>query len=84
VTVDRLLQESGFGRISILKIDVEGAEVALFSSGTQAWLPQVDNLCVEIHSDEGHRVIREAIAPEKFIESTSGELSVFKRPGRPS
>lgn len=48
VTVDRLMQEAGVDRVSILKMDIEGAEREVFSSST-SWLPRVDAIIVELH-----------------------------------
>ena len=38
-------------RIDILKIDIEGAEKELFSSGFENWLPRTKILFVEVHDD---------------------------------
>jgi FkbM family methyltransferase len=77
--IGTLLTESGFDRISILKIDVEGAESIIFSSNYEAWLPRVDNIVVELHGPECRSVFHRAIADQNFEISSSGELVVCKR-----
>lgn len=47
VTVPELLER--YGRIDVLKVDIEGAEKALFERGAEAWLDQVGTLVVETH-----------------------------------
>jgi len=66
---------SGFNRISILKLDIEGAELNLFKSNTE-WLELVDNLVIELHGTECSEVFFKAISGCGFKISTSGELTV--------
>jgi FkbM family methyltransferase len=60
VRVETLLDRLGVGRVAFLKMDIEGAELELFSDGA-AWLSRVDALYVEVHSS--HRTPSEALAP---------------------
>jgi FkbM family methyltransferase len=48
-TIPQLLELGGGGRINLLKLDIEGAEKALFSKGTDEWLHRVDVIFVELH-----------------------------------
>jgi FkbM family methyltransferase len=50
VTMVDLLAESGFPRVDILKIDIEGAEVELFQ-GDVDWLKRVNAIAIEFHDD---------------------------------
>lgn len=47
-TVDRLIADHGIDRISILKMDIEGAEREVFEDSS-AWLARVDGMIVELH-----------------------------------
>ena len=78
--IGALLRESGFERISILKIDIEGGELELFSPGCCDWLAKVDNLVVELHDDECRRAFGRAIQGMPFVVSQFDELTVCKRP----
>ncbi len=49
VTIDKVLSESGFDRIDILKLDIEGSEKQLFSSDDRAWLDKVNVMVIELH-----------------------------------
>jgi FkbM family methyltransferase len=69
----------GFNRISLLKIDIEGAEIELFKTRPERWLGLVDNIVVELHGTEAERVFHEAIAPYGFNISRFGELTVCLR-----
>jgi hypothetical protein len=45
--IGTLLDRSGEQRISVLKVDIEGAERVVFVKNYESWLPKVDNeLCV--------------------------------------
>ncbi len=49
-TVAKLLADSGFDEIDLLKIDVEGAEKEIFSApDVDDWLPKVKVLVIELH-----------------------------------
>jgi len=51
LTIDSLLADSGFGSISLLKMDIEGAEVPVLNSPRRQWLERVDCLAIELHDD---------------------------------
>jgi FkbM family methyltransferase len=48
-TVSDLLKIGGESRISLLKIDIEGAEYNVFSYNPQPWLDKVDGILIELH-----------------------------------
>ena len=49
-TVSKLLAESGFDEIDLLKIDIEGAEKEVFSApNVDEWLSKVKVLVIELH-----------------------------------
>ena len=83
VDIATLLAGSGCQRISLLKIDVEGAEVVIFSEDCHAWLGRVDNLVIELHSGpaygDGPAAFQRAIKPHRFTISHSGELTVCRQ-----
>jgi len=49
VTVPVLMERFGLERISLLKIDIEGAELPLFSKAPTGWLERVDAVAIELH-----------------------------------
>jgi FkbM family methyltransferase len=83
VDVGTLLRESGRNKISILKMDVEGAEAVVFAKNYEPWLSCVDNMVIELHDDssfgKASDIVLNAISSVKsFNISRSGELTVFK------
>jgi FkbM family methyltransferase len=50
LSIMTILERSGFETVDLLKVDIEGAEVELFS-GSLDWLPRVRVLAVEFHGD---------------------------------
>jgi FkbM family methyltransferase len=85
--VGTLLARSRHERISILKMDIEGAEAVVFSSNYETWLDAVDTLVIELHDDSSFgpasAVFERAIAGRGFeishIHSLGGELTICKR-----
>jgi FkbM family methyltransferase len=73
VTMPELLAIYPGQRVSILKIDIEGAELDLFSHDTQ-WLDQIDNLTIELHSNDCRTAFNRGLGNRKFNAFTSGEL----------
>lgn len=74
-----LLDSFGERRIDLLKMDVERAEVAIFSSGVDRWLDRVDNIVIELHDDECERVFHEAIRAQGGSVSRHADLTIWRR-----
>jgi FkbM family methyltransferase len=88
IDIGSLLAASGHGRISLLKMDIEGAEAVVFSEQYGSWLDKVDAIAIELHDDSafgsGSRVFHAAIAGRGFQISRCGELTICRRSGAPS
>jgi FkbM family methyltransferase len=78
-TIGCLLSESQEDRISILKIDIERSELALFSANYKEWLDRIDNLTIELHDEECASVFHGAIADQGFTLFHCDELTVCRR-----
>jgi FkbM family methyltransferase len=79
VDIGSLLRESGCDRISILKVDVEGAERVIFAEHFEDWIGLCDNIVIELHGPNCERVFADAIAGQPFRVSRCGELTVCSR-----
>lgn len=80
VDIRTLLEESECERISILKIDVEGAEKDIFSSNYHDWLSKTDTLVIELHGPECTSIVEKAMSEMGCFEmSQCDELRVWKR-----
>lgn len=83
--IPALLRQTNHPRISILKIDIEGAETEVFApTADTSWLARVDNLVIELHSNkppfpDARPIVERALAPHPFARSTSGELTIYRR-----
>jgi FkbM family methyltransferase len=73
--VPALMELGGFPEIDLLKIDIEGAEVELFSRGTERWLPQIRNLSIELHGPECEAAFDRALASYTCRRQLRGELT---------
>ncbi len=49
ITIDSLLQQSGYKYIDIIKLDIEGAEKELFENNSELWLDRVNIIVIELH-----------------------------------
>jgi FkbM family methyltransferase len=79
--IGTILRQSGAQRISILKIDIEGAESEVFARNYDSWINRVDTIVIELHDDECRERFRTAIAGVPFVVNESGELTVCRRRG---
>lgn len=82
VDVASLIAMSGFERVNLMKIDIEGAEKEIFRCDSGSWLSRVDNLCIELHGDPCRNTFFQALVPYTYVHSQSGELD-FCRGLRP-
>ncbi len=76
ITIPEILQMVAHSKIDILKLDIEGAELALFSANPQAWLPCVGNIVIELHDrfvDGCARTFYRAIAEFDYRQEVRGE-----------
>ncbi len=76
--ISSLISGSGHDRISILKIDIEGAEAVLFRENYELWLGFVDHIVIELHDDSAFGsasdLFNNAISGYDFSISRFGEL----------
>lgn len=83
VDIGTLLQESGHERISILKMDIEGAEAVVFAGDCDDWIDRVDHLVIELHDDShfgpATEIFQQVAARQGWELSESGELTVCRR-----
>ena len=50
-TMTEIMDRSGFDRVDLLKVDIEGAERELFSTNDVSWLARVGAIAIEFHED---------------------------------
>lgn len=75
-SIDEIINRHGVDRISLLKLDIEGAERELFSSGATTWLDRVDIIAVELH-DRFRRgcamALYSALQGRDFVQEVKGD-----------
>lgn len=49
ITIPGTMARCKIDRLSLLKIDIEGAELELFANGDNSWIEQVDTIAIELH-----------------------------------
>ncbi|MCX6250040.1 MAG: FkbM family methyltransferase [Bacteroidetes bacterium] len=65
-TVSSLMEQYSIPRIDILKMDIEGAEEAIFSSDPEKWLSSVNMLMIEIHGSHIIPLIARVLSENGF------------------
>jgi len=82
-TVSKLLAESGFDEIDLLKVDIEGAEKEVFGApDVDEWLPKVKVLVIELHDRMKLGCSYEffkAVSKYKWFFAFRGENLIFIR-----
>jgi FkbM family methyltransferase len=77
-----LLNNAGFGEVDILKVDIEGAELELFSDAASEWLPRTKLIIVETHdrfrSGTKAAVLNAVLSTFEELPM-SGENLIFRR-----
>jgi FkbM family methyltransferase len=83
IDVGSILRQFPGERISILKMDIEGAEGIVFGANDRSWIDLVDNIAIELHDDSAFgncsTVFREAISGRGFSVTRHGEITVCKK-----
>lgn len=82
VSIGMLLDQSPHERVALLKVDIEGAEQAVFGPGSEAWLDRVDRIAIELHGEECARIYRRAVQAAGFESAEVGGLTLSWRKGR--
>jgi FkbM family methyltransferase len=77
-TVGDLIAGSGSNRVDLLKIDIECAEIQLFSENTDKWLPHTRCLVIELHGTDCERVFFKSMAEYRPEYERSGELTICR------
>jgi FkbM family methyltransferase len=76
--VSTLIEKAGGGVVDLLKIDIERSELAVFSETARKWLPQVRNICIELHGPDCEAVFFGALADLDYELEHSGELTICR------
>jgi FkbM family methyltransferase len=82
MTIPDIMEQAGFPRIDLLKVDIEGAELELFSRNTESWIDFVDALVIETHDrlkPGCTEAVESVMGPRGFVRLQSGENLVFLR-----
>lgn len=81
ITMCQVLGQVDKGKVDILKLDIEGAELELFSSDSKTWLDCVDSIVVELHDrlrPGCAKALYSALVDREFVQEIKGE-NIFVR-----
>jgi FkbM family methyltransferase len=77
--IGTLLEESGFPRISILRMNIGGAESTVLGADYASWIDKVDLIAVEPHGAECRSAFQGATAGGSHDTSWSGQVMIATR-----
>ena len=83
LSVPTLMRRYGLGFVDVLKIDIEGAEYALFAEADLSWLETVKTIIIETHERfcPGVDDLISQVLGRDFCElAPNGENRIFSRP----
>ncbi len=87
LSINDIMLQQGWKHIDLVKLDVEGSEKEIFSSGFENWLPKTRVLIVELHDrmKKGcSRSVFNAMNAFHFSLEIAGENLVFRNEDLPS
>jgi FkbM family methyltransferase len=76
-SVPSVLAKFGFAAADVMKIDIEGAEAAVFD-GRPEWVGRVGMFIIELHGDDARRKFTEATAALPAVRYRHGEDEVVR------
>jgi len=80
-SVPTLLEQFSISRLDILKMDIEGAEDAIFSFNPETWLGRVDLIIIEIHGKKNKELVWRTLKKNNFTMRQFRSLWYCNRPG---
>lgn len=78
-TLPEIMASIREARIDILKMDIEGAELQVFESEPEAWLPDVDLIIAELHGPVITATVSEILRRNGFGFRSHRSLTFFSR-----
>ena len=78
-SLNRLLEQFGFPRIDLLKVDIEGAELSVFRDGDTSFLADTACFAIECHGPDCQHAFALAAEGYGFRLRQCGELTVATR-----
>jgi FkbM family methyltransferase len=79
ITIPEILRRCNTNEVDILKLDIEGAERFLFSTGCNDWIRKVKAIVIEVHNKACREAVLRATSEHGFAMSQQHEKLVFVR-----
>lgn len=78
-SIDGLLRRFGLDGADLVKLDIEGAEVEVFSQGSLRWLDRMGAVVIELHGKKAESVVRDTMNALGLAHRRRGEKAIFVR-----
>ncbi|RRB07664.1 FkbM family methyltransferase [Larkinella rosea] len=81
-SIEGLVSQNGGQPFDVVKLDIEGSEAEVFRTNTEAWLPNVRALIVELHEwmkPGSSASFLAATSAHKYQKTVAGEYEVYVR-----
>jgi FkbM family methyltransferase len=76
ITVPDILENSHTGKVDILKLDIEGSELPLFTKAAEPWIDHVGMIVIELHDRDRPgcaQAFYSTLVARKFVQEIKGE-----------
>ncbi len=79
MSIPSILNKAGWDKVDLLKMDIEGAEEAVFGASDIGWMDRVGAMVIEIHGPECRAALDRAVEGRAYDISHCDELTVCLR-----
>jgi hypothetical protein len=76
--VGSVIDMSGGGPVDLLKVDIERAELSVFSESAASWLHRIRNICIELHGEDCREVFFHALKHFDSALKCYGDLTIYR------
>jgi FkbM family methyltransferase len=76
--VDSLINMAGGRDVDLLKVDIEGSELAVFGETAEKWLPRVRGICIELHGPACRDTFFKSLEKFDYELESSDELTICR------
>lgn len=77
--IDSLMERFSIETLDVLKLDIEGAEKAVFMSNRKKWLDRTRMIIIELHGDDAKCIFDNSIVSSQWRREIRGENDVLYR-----
>jgi len=79
LTLAEILDMHPGKQVSLLKIDIEGAELNVFRSNVAGWIHRIERILIELHDEQCERTFHAAVPDDSWKKTRAGDMWLCER-----